>query len=152
MNHWLLKSEPDVFSITDLARRPRRTEHWDGVRNYQARNYLRDGMRRGDQAFFYHSNCAVPGIAGIVTIVREGYPDFTALDPRSPYYDPAASPENPRWYMVDVRHQRTFKRVISLQELRQCPALAGMPLLMRGTRLSVMPVTSAQWAAILALE
>jgi predicted RNA-binding protein with PUA-like domain len=122
------------------------------VRNYQARNYLRDVMRRGDQAFFYHSNCAVPGIAGIVTIVREGYPDFTALDPCSPYYDPMASPENPRWYMVDVRHQRTFKRVISLQELKQCPALAGMPLLMRGTRLSVLPVTPAQWAAISALE
>jgi predicted RNA-binding protein with PUA-like domain len=152
MNHWLLKSEPDAFSIADLARRPNCTEHWDGVRNYQARNYLRDGMRRGDQAFFYHSSCAVPGIAGIVTIVHEGYPDFTAFDPRSPYYDPASTPEKPRWFMVDVRHQRTFKRVISLQELKQCPVLAGMPLLMRGARLSVMPVAPEQWTAILALE
>lgn len=152
MNYWLLKSEPAVFSIADLARRPGRTEHWDGVRNYQARNYLRDGMRRGDRAFFYHSSCAVPGIAGIVTIARAGYPDFTACDPRSPCYDPASTPEYPRWYMVDVRHQRSFKRIIGLQELKQCPALADMPLLMRGSRLSVMPVTSAQWTAILALE
>lgn len=152
MNYWLLKSEPDVFSISDLERRPGRTEHWDGVRNYQARNYLRDGMRRGDQAFFYHSSCAVPGIAGIVTIVREGYPDFTAFDPRSPHYDPASTPDNPRWYMVDVQHRRSFRRVIGLQELKQCAALAGMPLLMRGSRLSIMPVTPAQWAAILALE
>jgi predicted RNA-binding protein with PUA-like domain len=152
MNYWLLKSEPGEFSIAALARRPGRTEHWDGVRNYQARNYLRDGMRRGDRAFFYHSSCAVPGIAGIVTIVREGYPDFTAFDPRSPYFDPASTPENPRWFMVDVRHLRSFKRIIGLQELKECPALADMPLLTRGSRLSVMPVTPAQWAAILALE
>ena len=151
MNCWLLKSEPDVFSISDLERRPGSTEHWDGVRNYQARNYLRR-MQRGDQAFFYHSSCAVPGIAGIVSIVRESYPDFTACDPRSPYHDPASTPDKPRWYMVDVRHVRTFSRVIGLQELKRCPALAGMPLLMRGTRLSVMPVTAEQWAAILALE
>jgi len=141
-----------VFSIDDLARRPGRTEHWDGVRNYQARNYLRDGMRRGDLAFFYHSSCAVPGIAGIIEIARAGYPDFTAFDPSSPHYDPASTPENPRWFMVDVRHQRTFNRVIGLQELKACPALDGMPLLMRGTRLSVMPVTPAQWDAIIALE
>jgi predicted RNA-binding protein with PUA-like domain len=152
MNYWLLKSEPGEFSIAALARRPGRTEHWAGVRNYQARNYLRDGMRRGDRAFFYHSSCAVPGIAGIVAIVREGYPDFTAFDPRSPYFDPASTPENPRWFMVDVRHQRSFKRIIGLQELKECPALADMPLLTSGSRLSVMPVTPAQWAAILALE
>lgn len=152
MNHWLLKSEPDTFSIADLARRPGRTEHWDGVRNYQARNYLRDGMRRGDLAFFYHSSCAVPGIAGIVEIVREGYPDFTAFDPGHPHYDPGSTPDKPRWYMVDVRLRRRFKHVISLQELKACPALAGMRLLARGNRLSVLPVTAAEWSAILALE
>jgi predicted RNA-binding protein with PUA-like domain len=152
MNYWLLKSEPDVFSIADLARRPGRTEHWDGVRNYQARNYLRDGMRRGDLGFFYHSSCAVPGIAGIVEIVREGYPDFTAFDPDNPHHDPASTPDKPRWYMVDVRLRRSFKHVISLQELKACPALAGMQLLARGNRLSVMPVTAAEWSAILALE
>ncbi|MBK9131842.1 MAG: EVE domain-containing protein [Gammaproteobacteria bacterium] len=152
MSYWLLKSEPDVFSIADLARRPGRTEHWDGVRNFQARNYLRDGMRCGDLAFFYHSSCAVPGIAGIVEIVRAGYPDFTALDPGHPHHDPASTPDKPRWYMVDVRLQRSFKHVISLQKLKACPALAGMRLLARGNRLSVMPVTAAEWSAILALE
>jgi predicted RNA-binding protein with PUA-like domain len=151
MNHWLLKSEPTAISITDLAARPARTEHWDGVRNYQARNYLRQ-MQRNDLAFFYHSNCPVPGIAGIVKVVREAYPDFTAFDPENQHYDPASTPQRPRWFMVDVRHQRTFKRVISLQELKECPALAGMPLLMRGSRLSVMPVTPAQWDTIAALE
>jgi predicted RNA-binding protein with PUA-like domain len=151
MNHWLLKSEPNAFSITDLAARPARTEHWDGVRNYQARNYLRQ-MRRGDLGFFYHSNCPVPGIAGIVKVVREAYPDFTAFDPDNQHYDPASTPQHPRWFMVDVRHQRTFKRIISLQELKECPALAGMPLLLRGSRLSVMPVTAAQWDTIAALE
>ncbi len=151
MNYWLLKSEPEAFSIADLARRPRRTEHWDGVRNYQARNYLRE-MRRGDHAFFYHSNCAVPGIAGIVSIVREGYPDFTAFDPDDPHYDPKSTPDRPRWFMVDVRHERTFERIISLQELKSFPALAGMRLLARGNRLSVMPVTAAEWSAILSLE
>ncbi|MCC6303376.1 MAG: EVE domain-containing protein [Gammaproteobacteria bacterium] len=151
MNYWLLKSEPEAFSIADLARRPRRTEHWDGVRNYQARNYLRE-MRRGDHAFFYHSNCAVPGIAGIVSIVREGYPDFTAFDPDDPHYDPKSTPDRPRWFMVDVRHERAFERIISLQELKSFPALAGMRLLARGNRLSVMPVTAAEWSAILSLE
>lgn len=151
MNHWLLKSEPDAFSIEDLAQRPGRTEHWDGVRNYQARNYLRE-MRRGDLAFFYHSSCAVPGIAGIVEIVREGYPDFTSFDPDEPHYDPLSTPGQPRWYMVDVRLRRTLKRVISLQELKSFPALAGMKLLARGNRLSVMPVTAAEWSAILSLE
>lgn len=151
MNYWLLKSEPDVFSITDLARRPGATEHWDGVRNYQARNYLR-AMQRGDAAFFYHSSCAVPGIAGIITVARAAYPDFTAFAADSPHYDPGSTPDKPRWFMVDVHHERTFRRVIALPELKACPALAGMPLLLRGSRLSVMPVTPEQWAAIIALE
>ncbi len=151
MQHWLMKSEPETFSIAELARRPRRTEHWDGVRNYQARNYMRE-MRRGDQAYFYHSNCATPGIAGIVEIAREAYPDFTALDPESPYHDPRSTPEQPRWDMVDVRLVRIFDRVIGLRELKECPELDGMPLLRKGSRLSVMPVDAAHWRFILTLE
>lgn len=152
MNYWLLKSEPDTFSLDDLRARPARTEHWDGVRNYQARNLLRDEIRKGDLAFFYHSSCAEPGIAGVVEVVREGYPDFTAFDPESRYYDPASTPDKPRWYMVDVRFKRALKRVITLHELKREASLRDMPLLQRGNRLSVMPVTKAQWMQILSLE
>jgi len=152
MPYWLMKSEPDVFGIDDLQRRPRRTEHWDGVRNYQARNMLRDQMRKGDQAFFYHSNCAEPGIAGVIDIVRAGYPDHTAFDSADPHFDAKSDPQNPRWYMVDVRFKRKFRRVITLAELKEHSELADMPLLRRGNRLSVMPVTSAQWRYILKLE
>jgi predicted RNA-binding protein with PUA-like domain len=151
MKYWLLKSEPGTFSIGDLERRPKRTEHWDGVRNYQARNYLRE-MRVGDRAFFYHSNCAEPGIVGTVSIVREARPDATALDPESAYFDPRSTPEQPRWFMVDVRHQRTFRRTIGLRDLKSRPELDGMPLLQKGSRLSVLPVTPAQWRFILTLE
>lgn len=152
MNYWLMKSEPDVFSIDDLRNRPNGTEHWDGVRNYQARNMMRDQMREGDLAFFYHSNCPEPGIVGIMEIVRAGYPDFTAFDPQSEYYDPASLPDNPRWYMVDVRFVRKLKRTIPLSELKTHPELVDMPLLRRGNRLSVMPVTQRQWDFILGLE
>jgi predicted RNA-binding protein with PUA-like domain len=153
MNYWLMKSEPDVFGIDDLASRPKKTEHWDGVRNYQARNMMRDEMKKGDQAFFYHSNCKEPGIVGIVTVARGGYPDFTAWDPSSKYYDPKSSEQNPRWFMVDVRFKRKLKRVITLEELKgHSEALEGLPLLRRGNRLSVMPVTEAQWDYILSLE
>lgn len=152
MNYWLLKSEPETFSLDALKHRPGRTEHWDGVRNYQARNMLRDQFRRGDLAFFYHSNCAAPGIVGVVEVVTAGYPDFTAFDPESRYYDPASTPDKPRWYMVDVRFKRALKRIITLQELKQHPPLHEMPLLARGNRLSVMPVTAAQWRYILSLE
>lgn len=152
MKYWLMKSEPEVFSIDDLKNRPNGTEHWDGVRNYQARNMLRDQMRKGDLAFFYHSNCKEPGIVGITEIVREGYPDFTAFDPQSPYYDPASSPDNPRWYMVDVQFVRTLKRIVTLTELKGHRELADMPLLQRGNRLSVIPVTHEQWRFILDLE
>lgn len=151
MNYWLMKSEPEVFSIDDLARRPNQTEHWDGVRNYQARNFLR-AMRCGDHAFFYHSNCKPPGIAGIVEIVREAYPDSTAWDPKSEYYDPASTSEQPRWYMVDVRLVRKLDRLITLDELKALPALADMPLVQRGNRLSVMLVTAGQWELILSAE
>jgi predicted RNA-binding protein with PUA-like domain len=153
MSYWLMKSEPDVFGIDDLASRPKKTEHWDGVRNYQARNMMRDEMKKGDQAFFYHSNCKEPGIVGIVTVARGGYPDFTAWDPSSKYYDPKSSEQNPRWFMVDVRFKRKLKRVITLEELKgHSEALEGLPLLRRGNRLSVMPVTEAQWDYILSLE
>lgn len=152
MNYWLMKSEPDVFGIDHLASRPKHTEQWDGVRNYQARNMLRDQMQVGDQLFFYHSNCKEPGIVGIAEIVRAGYPDHTAWDPESKYYDPKSDPAAPRWYMVDVRLVRKLKRNITLDELKQRPELADMALVRRGNRLSVMPVSPSEWEAILALE
>ena len=118
MNHWLLKSEPGTFGIDDLAAQPGKTSAWDGVRNYQARNMLRDSMKKGDTAFFYHSSCEIPGIAGIVRIVKEGYPDKTAFDRKHHHYDPDSKPDDPRWYVVDVKLERKFKRIITLDELR----------------------------------
>ena len=147
-----MKSEPDTFGIDDLAARPKATEHWDGVRNYQARNMMRDQMKVGDQVLFYHSACKTPGVAGIAEVVREGYPDFTARDPESKYYDPKASEDNPRWYMVDVRFVRKLKRLIPLSELKANPQLEDMPLLKRGNRLSIMPVDPQHWQQILAME
>jgi predicted RNA-binding protein with PUA-like domain len=152
MNHWLLKSEPDVFGIAHLEKRPDKTEPWDGVRNYQARNMMRDDMKKGDLAFFYHSNCKEPGIAGIVKIVRDGYPDHTAFDSKQKYFDPKSDPQNPRWYMVDVRHVRTLKRIITLTELKSHQELSDLPLLRRGNRLSVMPISNTHWKFILSLE
>lgn len=151
MKYWLMKSEPDTFGIVDLQKRPKQTEPWDGVRNYQARNMMRDDMKVGDKAFFYHSNCAEPGIVGVVEIVKAGYPDVTALDPESQYYDPKASADNPRWFRVDVKFEKQFDRTISLTTLKQCPELEGMAVLARGSRLSITPVTAAQWAFILTL-
>ena len=152
MNYWLMKSEPDVFGVDDLMKAPRKTDTWDGVRNYQARNMMRDEMKKGDLVFFYHSNCKEPGIAGIMKIAREGYPDHTAFDPKEKYFDPKSDPDNPRWYMVDVRHVRKLKRVITLTELKTHPELDGLPLLRRGNRLSIMPVSEEQWNFILTLE
>ncbi len=152
MAYWLMKSEPDEFSIDDLKSRPGRREPWDGVRNYQARNMLRDEMKIGDQAFFYHSNCDTPGIVGIVKIASEGYPDPTAFDPEDDHYDPKSDPENPRWYLVDVEFVRKLDRVITLAELKAEPALENMPLTRRGNRLSVMPVAEAEWQHILGME
>ena len=152
MGYWLMKSEPDVFGIEHLRTAPDKTEHWDGVRNYQARNMMRDDMKKGDQVFFYHSNCKEPGIVGIAKIVREGYPDHTALNPEGKYYDPKSDPDNPRWYMVDVKFVRKLKRTITLQELKEITALKDMPLVRRGNRLSIMPVTEKEWKTILALE
>jgi predicted RNA-binding protein with PUA-like domain len=147
MNHWLVKSEPDVFSIDDLARAPRRTTSWEGVRNFQARNFLR-AMRLGDRVLFYHSNAAPPAVAGVVEVVREAYPDPTACDPRSDYHDPRATPDNHLWSMVDVRLVEIFPRTVPLEELRGVKALAGMELLRRGSRLSVQPVTAAEFRTI----
>jgi predicted RNA-binding protein with PUA-like domain len=153
MKHWLFKSEPDEFSIDDLASQPRKTDHWDGVRNYQARNFMRDEMRVGDLAFFYHSNCKEPGIVGTVRISREAYPDHTAFDPQDKHFDPKSDPDNPRWFMVDVRFEQKFDRVISLRELKTYAALRlkGFPLVRRGNRLSVMPVDKSHWKFILSL-
>jgi len=150
MNYWLMKSEPDVFGIDHL--KAVKVEPWDGVRNYQARNMMRDDMKKGDLVFFYHSNTDVPGIVGIMEVVKEGYPDHTALDPEAKYYDPKSDPENPRWYMVDVKFKRKLKRTISLAELKELPELEDMPLVRKGNRLSIMPVTEDQWNFILGLE
>ena len=152
MNYWLMKTEPDSFSIDDLAGKPKKTEHWDGVRNYQARNMMRDEMKKGDLIFFYHSNCKEPGIVGIAKVVKEGYPDFTAFETKNNYYDPKSDPAKPRWYMVDVQLVRKLKRNISLQELKNYKSLADMPLLQRGNRLSVMPVSKKHWDFILKQE
>jgi len=150
MAYWLMKSEPDAFSIDDLKRVG--TEPWDGIRNYQVRNMIRDRMKPGDQAFFYHSNTKVPAIVGMMEIVTDGYPDDTAYDPDAKYYDPKDSPENPRWYRVDVRYIRHFERPVTLAQMREDPALADMPLVRKGNRLSVMPLTEAHWQHILGLE
>ena len=150
MNHWLMKSEPEAFSIDDLKRKKR--EAWDGVRNYQARNFMRDGMRPGDQVFFYHSNCAVPGIVGIAEVATDAYPDPSQFDPKSKYFDPGSSRDNPRWMLVDVKFVKKFKRTISLDEMKSDPALDGMALLRKGNRLSVMPVEATHWRHILTLE
>ena len=154
MNYWLMKSEPNAFSIDDLQAMPEQTEHWDGVRNYQARNMMRDEMKIGDQVFFYHSNCKEPGIVGIAEVVKEGYPDFTAFDPKQKYYDPKSDPDNPRWFMVDVKYKRHLKRNISLRELKELdePLLEDLPLLRKGNRLSIMPLSKQHWDTILGLE
>ncbi len=153
MHYWLLKTEPDTFGIDQLERAPRKTTSWDGVRNYQARNMLRDQMQRGDQAFLYHSSCETPAITGIVEVVKPGYPDPTAFDAKHHHHDPDSDPKNPRWYQVDVKLVRRLPRVITLGELREHAKreLSGMVLLRPGNRLSVMPVTLEQWKFITAL-
>ena len=152
MAYWLMKTEPDVFGIDDLEKRPNRTEHWDGIRNYQVRNMLRDDMQVGDSALMYHSSCKQPGVVGIMKITRGAYPDFSQFDPESKYYDPNSRLENPRWLMVDVTLVRRLKRLISLQELKAQAPLESMRILARGNRLSITPVSVAQWKHILSLE
>lgn len=148
-NYWLFKSEPDCFSIDDLAAAPDQTTFWDGVRNYQARNFMRDGMKEGDLALYYHSSANPPGVAGVVEIVREAYPDHTAWDPKSDHFDPKASPENPIWQMVDVRLVEKFPDLTPIDRLRDEPKLAEMELLRRGSRLSVQPVAKAEFECVL---
>ncbi len=146
-----MKSEPEVFSIEDLKNAPGQTDCWDGVRNYQARNFMRDEMKKGDLILFYHSNATPPGVAGIAEVARESYPDHTACDPSSPYYDPKSSPENPRWVMVDVKFRRQFSRLIGLEELRQQARLKNMKILQKGNRLSITPVTKTEFDTIVRL-
>lgn len=149
IKYWLMKNEPEDFSIDDLMAAPEQITTWDGVRNYQVRNFMRDEMNPGDMAFFYHSNCAVPGIVGTMEIVSEAYPDHTAFDPSAKYYDPKSDPENPRWLMVDVQFRRKLENMVSLADLRAEKSLVEMRVLQRGNRLSVTPVTLAQWNRIL---
>ncbi len=151
-NYWLMKSEPNEFGIDDLRTRPSKSEPWDGVRNYQARNMMRDEMKPGDQAFFYHSACEEPGIVGVMKIAGKAYPDPTAFDPEDKHYDPKSDSESPRWFLVDVKFVRKLKRTISLSELKEHDALAEMVLLRRGNRLSVMPISEKDWNYILGLE
>lgn len=152
MAYWLMKSEPDCFSIDDLSKRPNQTESWDGVRNYQVRNMFRDDMKAGDLAFFYHSSCPEPGIYGAMEIVSNAYPDPTQFDPKHEHYDKSAKREEPRWLLVDVKFQRKLKRAVLLDELRANESkLKGLRVLERGTRLSVTPVTAPHWKAILKL-
>ena len=147
MRYWLMKSEPDEFSIDDLAKAPGQTTSWFGVRNYQARNFMRDEMKVGDRAFLYHSSCPEPGIAGIVSIAAPAHPDLSQFDPKSPYYDPKSTRDAPRWLNVDVKLVEKT-RLVPLAELREHPALADMVTLRRGNRLSITPVTPAEWKAV----
>lgn len=150
MRYWLMKSEPDVFGIDHLARAPRQTSGWDGVRNYQARNMLRDEFKAGDRALFHHSSCEVPGIVGTMEIVRGGHPDPSQFDRKSKYYDPGSDPADPRWFQVEVRLVKKFARPVTLEMLREHAGgpLADLVVLRRGNRLSVMPVTADEWKFI----
>ncbi len=146
--YWLMKSEPDVFSLDHLKQAKHSTTHWEGVRNYQARNFMRDQMQVGDLVLYYHSNCEVPGVVGIAEVVKEAYPDFTAWDPKSHYFDPKSTEAAPRWFMVDIKYRSTFKRTVSLQAMKATPALAEMKVVQKGQRLSVQPVEKAHFEKV----
>lgn len=146
--YWLMKSEPSCFSIDDLNNQPNQTMHWDGVRNYQARNFIRDEIKLGDEVFFYHSNCEKPGIVGIATVVTNAYVDHTAFDPDSEHPDPKSTEDNPRWYMVDIQFKTKFKHPILLNQLKNYPELSNMILLRKGNRLSVLPIQQSEWLFI----
>jgi len=152
MGYWLMKTDPDTYGIDDLEREPKQITPWEGVRNYQARNMLRDDMKLGDTAFFYHSRCKEPSIVGIVEVVKTGYPDSEAFNPQSRYYDPKSSPENPLWYRVDVKLKKHIRPPITLSSLRLNPVLKDMLLLQRGSRLSITPVTKLEFKAILEMN
>ncbi|NKB64850.1 MAG: EVE domain-containing protein [Gammaproteobacteria bacterium] len=147
MQYWLMKSEPDAFSIDDLQKVG--TEPWDGIRNYQARNFMRDDMKIGDLVFFYHSSCKIPGIVGLMEVASESYPDFTAFDSNEKYFDSRSNPEKPTWMMVDVKFVQKLAVPITLQSLKQNPKLDGMRLLQKGNRLSIMPVEKVHWDTIM---
>lgn len=151
MAFWLFKSEPECFSFADLMAQPDRTTGWDGIRNYQARNYLRDQVRNGDRVLFYHSNASPPSIAGVAEVVGEAHPDPTAFDPESSHYDPESDENQPRWFQVSIRAVKAIDPPIGLPQLRTVPALAGMELLRKGSRLSIQPVRPEEWETILAL-
>ncbi|GAA0810623.1 EVE domain-containing protein [Colwellia asteriadis] len=145
MKYWLFKSEPDAFSIDDLAAKPNQQEHWDGIRNYQARNFLRDEVKLGEQVFFYHSSCKQLGIAGIAEVVKESYPDHSQFDPESKYFDPKSSPDNPRWVMVDIQLKEKFSEILSLQKIKSLAGINDIGLVKKGHRLSIMPVSEVEW-------
>ena len=149
MKYWLMKSEPDDYGLEHLRSEKRQTDHWDGIRNYQARNFMRDEMKKGDLAFFYHSNCEEPAIVGVIEIVGEGYPDHTAFLANEKYFDAKSDPDNPRWFMVDVRFKKKFKKPVSLKALKGERSLAQMRLVQRGNRLSILPVAAKEWKHIL---
>ena len=148
MNYWLMKTEPDVFSIDDLKNHPKKTTQWEGVRNYQARNFMRDEMKKGDKVLIYHSNCNPPGVVGIAEVYKESYPDHFAWDKNSKYFDPKCDPKNPRWFMVDVKYKKKFKKVIPLVDLKNVKALETMLILRKGNRLSITPVTKKEFETI----
>lgn len=150
MLFWLFKTEPGCFSFDDLRNRPGMTEPWDGVRNFQARNFLRDAVKVGDRVLFYHSSIPEPAVVGIAEVVRAGYPDASAMDPSGEHFDPKASPLNPIWYMVDVRYAGPLPRIVTLEQIKNNPALAEMPLVKR-SRLSIQPVSADEWNMILAM-
>lgn len=149
MSYWVFKSEPEAYSFDDLMAEPKRTGCWDGIRNYQVRNMIRDEMRRGDGVLFYHSRIAEPAVVGVARIVREAYPDHTQFDESSAYHDPKSDPDDPRWLMVDIRGEGPLDEPVTLEAMRASSALEGMPLLRRGNRLSITPVTRDQWRVIL---
>jgi predicted RNA-binding protein with PUA-like domain len=152
MQYWLFKSEPETFSIDALIKSPKQTTHWEGVRNYQVRNMLRDDMQKGDLAFFYHSNCTPPGITGVIEIVSTGYPDDSAWNSKSKYFDPKSTPEKPLWYMVDVKFIKKFDRMITLEELKINPKLQDMQVARRGNRLSITSVSKDEWNYIVKMS
>ena len=149
MKYWLMKSEPETYSIDDLKKNT--IDHWDGVRNYQARNFMRDEMKKGDQVLFYHSNCRMPGVVGVAEVWREGHPDPTAFDKKSPYYDAKSVPQQPRWIMVEVKFKKKFAGTVSLEQMKKQKALANMKVLQKGNRLSITPVTRQEFDLILSL-
>lgn len=149
--YWLMKTEPSVFSFDDLMRAPKRTTHWDGVRNFQARNFMRDEMKAGDGVFIYYSSTDEPGVAGVAEVAREAYPDPSAFDKKDPHYDPASKPDAPTWFVVDVRGVEKLPAYVTLAQMRTVKALEGMRLLQKGNRLSITPVTQKEWEAVRAL-